>query len=157
LEILAGYGLCDNARSSIEQEDGQRVPVLCAANGKRDAGVSVKGTLTSWESVTSHASDEMQIAVIPFKDEVSAVEHIKASIESGAKAALLVRQDAPLHKLNAKDLDALSVPVTMVNKPVSTGVIATLEVDSKGTWTFPSLPAPYKFFLRGVELVGQYL
>ncbi len=95
----------------------------------------------------------MQIAVIPFKDEVSAVEHIKASIESGAKAALLVRQDAPLHKLNAKDLDALSVPVAMVNTPVSTGRIATLEVDSKGTWTFPSLPAPYKFFLRGVELV----
>ena len=129
----------------------QAVPVLCVANGKRDAGVHVKGTLKDWHKITH--GDKDAIAVIDFKDEAKAVEQIKTAVASGAIAAIIVNMQAPLQNLTGENLDAISVPVVMSKIGLATGNIeATIELDAKGTWTFPSLPAPYTFELHGVEL-----
>eukprot|EP00802_Teleaulax_amphioxeia_P014053 Tamp_14112.p1 GENE.Tamp_14112~~Tamp_14112.p1 ORF type:complete len:445 (+),score=80.08 Tamp_14112:323-1657(+) len=128
----------------------QQVPALCVANGRRDAGAHVTGTLTAWDRVTSDQADA--IAVVHFTNEASAVGQVSACIASGAKACILVHESAPLQRFAGKDLEALSVPVAIVNVAMPVGECATLKVDAKGTWTFPSLPAPYKFELRGVEL-----
>ena len=126
------------------------VPALCVANGKRDAGAHVTGTLAEWDKLVPDQTDA--IAVIPFKDEVSAVEQVSASTARGAKACILVHEPEPLQRFTGKGLDILSVPVAIVNVAMPIGESATLQVDGKGTWTFPSLPAPYTFQLRGVEL-----
>jgi len=102
------------------------------------------------DNINADQTDGM-IAIINFTTESSAHEEIKACIARGAKGVILVDGTGPIQKMTCDGLDELSVPVLAVNAPVQVGT-ATLAVDDKGTWTFPRLPPPYKFELRGIEL-----
>ena len=113
---------------SLRAQTNQQVPALCVANGRRDAGAHVTGTLTAWDRVTSDQADA--IAVVHFTNEASAVGQVSACIASGAKACILVHESAPLQRFAGKDLEALSVPVAIVNVAMPVGECATLKVDA---------------------------
>jgi hypothetical protein len=130
----------------------QHIPFMCGANGRRDKGMCVEGVLREANS------KNIETGIIAVIAETSGLDElIKLALQQGAAAIVIVRSSDILEELPPHmEKDSMTIPIVIVRQMdqrlLEMGKTCKLHIDSDGTWTFPTLPAPHTFFVGDLEL-----